>query len=316
MPRPSLASVYICQAFTGKYLFNFFSMLKFLPKSLFTTPIMLYLALLVTVSTSQNSDSPPQYEHARWGLPEADIVRTFEAYTVSFDSADDDTGDGRPDYFRIPEWVAYEIKRFEGRVPSHRRPKWFTDEALFAQGIAPDDDSYRGQATQWNRGHLCMKNHAARIGASADRDTHSLLNAAPQSALLNQGIWLDLEEKTGDWADRYGRVWIICGPILEDGRPQQWIGEGDELRVAVPTAFFKIVVRESGDPKRPEVLAFIYPNSESTKELAPKRGPFDHQRFTVSVDAIESRTGLDFLTLLNDSIEAEIERVVERSIWR
>lgn len=281
-----------------------------------TLVIGLWCVVLCALGAAVQAGSAPGYAPGRWGLPEADIVREFEAYTVSFDGADDDTGDGRPDYFRIPEWVAYEIKRFEGRVPSHRRPKWFTDEALFAQGIAPDDDSYRGQATQWNRGHLCMKNHAARIGASADRDTHSLLNAAPQSALLNQGIWLDLEEKTGDWADRYGRVWIICGPILDGGLPQQWIGEGDELRVAVPSAFFKIVVRESGDPKRPEVLAFIYPNSENAKELAPKRGPFDHRKFSVTVDAIESRTGLDFLTILDDPIETEIERVVERSIWR
>jgi len=278
--------------------------------------IGLWGALLCALCVAQDPAPTPGYEHTRWGAPKADIVRHFEAYTVSFDGPDDDTGDGVADYFRIPEWVAYEIKRHEGRVPSYKRPEWFTDPALFRQRIAPNDDSYRGQATQWNRGHLCMKNHAARISRQADRDTHILLNAAPQSALLNQGIWLDLEERTGDWADRYGRVWIMCGPILEGGRSQRWIGEGDELRVAVPAAFFKIVVRESRDPKRPAVLAFIYPNSESTKVLAPKRGPFDHRKFAVSVDAIESRTGLDFLTMLDDPIESEIERIVELSIWR
>lgn len=257
----------------------------------------------------------PGYQHDRWGTPKADIVRHFEAYTVSFDGADDDTGDGRADYRRIPEWVEYEIKRYDGEVPSYKRPEWFTDKALHGQNIAPDDDSYRGQATRWNRGHMCMKNHAARIGATADRETHSLLNAAPQSALLNQGIWLDLEEKTGDWADRYGRVWIICGPILEHGTPRLWLGEGNELRVAVPTAFFKIVVRESNDPKRPLVLAFVYPNSESMRQLPPKRGPFDHKKFAVSVDAIERMTGLDFLTALEDPVETEIERQTILLLW-
>ncbi len=272
------------------------------------------LGLLSSVCAADAQEAAG-YQHERWGTPKADVVRYFDAYTVSFDGADDDTGDGLADYRRIPEWVEYEIKRYDGKVPSYKRPDWFTDKALRAQNIAPDDDSYRGQATRWNRGHMCMKNHAARISAAADRDTHSLLNAAPQSALLNQGIWLDLEEKTGDWADRYGRVWIMCGPIVERGKPLQWLGEGDELRVAVPTAFFKIVVRESADPKRPLVLAFVYPNSESTRQLPPKKGPFDHKKFAVSVDTIETMTGLDFLTTLDDPIEADIERQTVLVLW-
>ena len=44
----------------------------------------------------------------------ANILRHFEAFTSSFDSGDDDNGDGLPDTLGIPQWVAYEIRRHEG----------------------------------------------------------------------------------------------------------------------------------------------------------------------------------------------------------
>lgn len=273
--------------------------------------------LVAAICFAQNPGSAPGYEHDRWVTQPADIVREFDAFTVSFDSDDDDTGDGRADVYRIPEWVAYEIKKFSGSVPSYPRPsKWFTDNGLFGDGIAPHDDSYRGEGDRWERGHLCMKNHAARISREADRNTHTLLNAAPQTPLLNGRIWKDLEIKTAKWADKYKRVWIVCGPIIRNGRPQAWIGDENagELPVAVPSAFFKIVVRESDDPGRPHVLAFIYPNSESERVL-PLRSPYNHSKFQKTVDEIERETGLDFLTSLDDDDENAVESVKAALDW-
>lgn len=275
----------------------------------------LCLWLWAAACLGQGPGSAPGYDHDRWVTRPVDIQRKFEAFKVSFDGADDDTGDGVPDFNRIPEWVAYEIKRFEGRVPSHGRPRWFTDDDLYAAGIAPVDASYVGVGERWNRGHLCMKHHAARISGEADRNTHILLNAAPQSALLNQRIWQDLEILTGNWADTYGRVWIVCGPIIGPNGPLMWIGRGVAPRVAVPPAFFKIVVRESSDPKRPHVLAFIYPNSEDESVL-PRKKPYDHSKFQTTVDEIERQTGLDLLTALDDDVEDAIESVKGALDWR
>lgn len=249
----------------------------------------------------------PAYEHDKWQTRPKDIERKFEAYTVSFDGRDDNNGDGTPDLWRVPEWVAYEIKRYDGVVPKYQRPAWFTDKGLFAEQIAPSDRSYAGIARlHFDRGHMCMKNHASRISASADRNTHTLLNVVPQAALLNERIWLDLEGKTADWADTYGRVWIVCGPIFNNKTPANWIGGKSELKVAVPDYCYKIVVRESETPGKPHVLAFRYPNTNSERVL-PKKGPFDQSKFEVTVDDIEAATGLDFLTVLDNAVENKIE---------
>lgn len=277
----------------------------------------LFCLLLAALSASAGPKPivlDPAYEHDKWQTSTPDVVRKFEAYTVSFDGNDDDNGDNKSDKWCIPQWVAYEIKRAKRKAPSYSRPAWFTDDGLFGQGIAPRDESYRGAGNTWNRGHMCMKELAARLGKNADHNTHSLLNAVPQADLLNKGIWLDLEKKTGKWADTYGRVWIICGPVFKKkNTPSNWIGEGKELRVAVPDFCFKIVVRESTTPGSPEVLAFEYPNTNSTKELR-RKSPFDHTRFQVTVDKVESDTGIDFLTVLDDKAERKVEAGIA-PIW-
>ncbi len=272
--------------------------------------------LVAAIGFAQSPGSAPGYEHDRWVTQPTDIVREFEAFTVSFDSDDDDTGDGDADIYRIPEWVAYEIKEFSGSVPSYKRPDWFTDDDLFDDGIAPHDDSYLGEGDRWERGHMCMKNHAARISREADKNTHTLLNAAPQSPLLNKKIWRNLEDKTAKWANKYKRVWIVCGPIIRNGRPRMWIGDEDagELPVAVPNAFFKIVIRESEDSDRPHVLAFIYPNSESERVLPPRK-PYNHSKFQKTVDEVERQTGIDFLTALDNDDENAVESVKAALDW-
>ncbi len=110
------------------------------------------------------------------------------------------------------------------------------------------------------RGHLCMKLHAARISPEAEWNTHTMLNAVPQRQEFNAGIWLDLEYKTADWADLYGEVWIIAGPVVGLDEPPALLGEPDkdEMLIAIPDALFKIVVRSSSDdrpPKDPQALA-------------------------------------------------------------
>ena len=49
------------------------------------------------------------------------------------------------------------------------------------------------------------------------------------------------------------------GPIIFGSTPSKWIGDPGEIPVAVPDAFFKIVVKASETEAVPDVLAFILP---------------------------------------------------------
>lgn len=145
-----------------------------------------------------------------------------------------------------------------------------------------------------------MKLIAERFGNDAAHNTHTFLNAVPQRATFNSGIWLDLENLSAAWAQRFGAVWIITGPILVDSTPSGWIGEPDKggMQVAFPEALYKIVVKDSADPDVPDVLAFIYP------QIGPgyTAKPYRHMSYITSVDEIEELTGLDFLTVVPDAV--------------
>jgi hypothetical protein len=269
----------------------------------------------------------PDYDHARYvtlpsnDQPGADLVYRFRAYTSVFDGPDDDDGDGIPDALGIPEFVTYEIKRFTGVLGKGpgRPSTWMTVRSLRRQGLAPTDATYRysiafrqSHPNWYVRGHLCMKQHAWRLGAAADWNTHTVLNAVPQRRDFNGGIWLDLENLTATWADGFGRVWVIAGPIFHnrsftEATPKLGERQKKEMEIAIPDALFKIVVRET--ESGPSVLAFIYPQN------VPSGSPYDHLRYAVSIDEIEEFTGRDFLASVPDNIENQIEADTAEALW-
>lgn len=279
-------------------------MQKILPKY---AELLLSLVLLLASEAGAAQYKPivldPNYSHDKWVTKPKDIVKEFRAYTVSFDSKDKDVALG------VPEWVAHEIKPHPAHLGAGpaRPGKWITDSK---EGLAPTDDSYRG--SKYDRGHMCQKYIAWRLGANADWNTHTTLNACPQSPSFNKGIWKDLEDKTAEWADDSGKsVWVICGPVFRKNMAIHWIGDPGEISVAVPHGFYKIVVRESQDPAQPDVLAFLYPHHE----LYAQKGPHNHLPYLVSVDYIEELMGLDFLTVLPNNVEKAVEKTVATSLW-
>ena len=114
-----------------------------------------------------------------------------------------------------------------------------------------------------------MKLLVERLGQDAAYNTHTVLNAIPQRPKFNRGIWQNLEFLTGAWAQSYGAVWVIQGPVFYEGERLAWIGDQGERKVAVPDAAFKVVIRHkteeekdnaaTRDKEAPEVLALLYP---------------------------------------------------------
>jgi DNA/RNA endonuclease G (NUC1) len=269
----------------------------------------------------------PGYNHAKYiplpdkKDPSADFAKEFRAFVTVFDRSDDDDGDTKSDRLGIPHYVAYELRALSGKQEKGaKRPSpWITEPELAKRKVAPFDDTYayssafRQAHDNWYvRGHLCMKQHAGRLGKNAEWNTHTVLNAVPQRANFNGGIWRDLEDKTAHWADTFGTVWIITGRIFYSnsfGNIKR-IGEPskNEMQIAVPDALFKIVVRETDANLK--TLAFIY-----DQDVAKRTGdqPYDHKPHAVSINQIEKLTGFDFV--LPDADNPAIESKVNRTLW-
>ena len=252
-------------------------------------------------AVAQSADESADYEHDKFAPDTADIRRSFEAFVVSFDSKDDDDGDGMPDLRRVPEWVAQEIRRFAGEcVNTRRRPsRWSTDRGLYSSGVAPNDASYAGSG--FDRGHLaaeiaCRSNQPGR----GSQDAHGTQRGAPIPPIQPADLARPRKTTQGPGRRPSGKIWVVQGPVFyNETKPEnaRWIGDAEkgERLVAVPDALFKIVVRESESGESLQTLAFLYPQLGA--RYYGRRAEFAHERFLTTVSEIERLTGLSFSKL-------------------
>lgn len=127
-----------------------------------------------------------------------------------------------------------------------------------------------------------------------------MTNICPQVPALNSGLWNTIEKQCRTWAQVYGDVYIVCGPIYFNQK-HKTIGKN---KIQVPEAFFKVVLRLKDEPK---AIGFICRNAS-----AKGRKKTDYVN---SVDEVERITGMDFFSQLPDDIEQQIEGQADIKDW-
>lgn len=186
-----------------------------------------------------------------------------------------------------PNYAAWTLTPERTFGPYTRKDaKFAADPAV--KGCASLNDYRR---SGYDRGHIVaaadMKWHPQAMS-----DCHLLTNISPQVQALNAGAWATLENLERRWANKFGRVVIVAGPVLTD-RLSLTIGEG---KVPVPERFFKVIIAPDANP--PMGIGFIMPNAAV---------PGGTQQAATTIDQVEAITGMDFFSALPDEIENAIE---------
>jgi len=194
-----------------------------------------------------------------------------------------------------PDWVRYTLKKDNLRKKRHPRPRNFYPDGSIKTGSAVDDD-YRGSG--YSRGHL-VPNADMSWNKEAQRNTFLFSNISPQTTGCNGGIWRELEENTRDWAFKFVAIKIASGPIWEGNEKE--IGRN---KVDVPKYYFKAIM-DDRDPEK-KAIGFIIPNDVSYKHL---------NKYAVSIDEIEQRTGIDLFSEVSDPLEQKLESSFDLSLW-
>lgn len=217
-------------------------------------------------------------------LPDAlpDKRLAYRGFTVHFNPE-----------LHIPNCVVYELtaSETEGSVP--RFGSFETDSAV-AGCANPWDYTLSG----YDRGHMIPAGDL-RWDSLAMRESFKMTNVCPQTRALNSGGWTKIEDKIREWAVRDSALIVVTGPVITRG--MKTIGDS---HVAVPTAFFKVVLAPFATPMR--AIGFVLPNKAAN-------GPL--KKYAVSVDEVERRTGMDFFSALPDDIENGIESQLNLSVW-
>lgn len=192
------------------------------------------------------------------------------------------------------EWVAYELKKSYVKNSDFKRPFFIVDPKVSTQ--SSDWRNYKKSG--YDKGHLCPAADM-EFEKKAYDDTFFTSNISPQNHDFNGGIWNRLEQKVRFWAVKNDGLFVVTGGVLKGNL--KTIGAE---KVVVPNYFYKILLSHSkGNYK---MIAFLVPNKKSDKAI------YD---FAVSVDQLESITGIDFFPKLQDKLENSLEKNVNLDSW-
>ena len=138
----------------------------------------------------------------------------------------------------IPNWVAWHLTSDRLTGPAKRKGISFMEDTE-APGVLVNTHDYARSG--FDRGHMCPAGDN-KWSQQAMRESFLLTNICPQAPSLNRGDWNEMEIQCRKWAETYGDIYIVAGPILYRGHHKQ-IGTH---RVTVPEAFFKVVLCMQG----------------------------------------------------------------------
>ena len=219
-------------------------------------------------------DSCPQ--HVVWGAPQVAqegsnqyLCRT--GYAVNYN------------YITKVAYYSVENIRVDNLVKTAPRKDDFREDPQVPTEYRSTLKDYAGAG--YDRGHIAP---AADMPFSAQAMSESffLTNMMPQDPGNNRGIWKYTEEYVRFWADQYGEVYVISGPLYTQNATKV-IGNG----VRVPDYVWKIVI----DPKRSRAITFLFPN----QKLDPKQ--LDNYISTIS--EIEHLTGINFSPMIPANLQ-------------
>jgi endonuclease G len=239
--------------------------------------------------------------HLPFGMPRQDSSNSRERllaqehYVIWYD----------PD-LRVPLWTAHLLTKSDVAKSRPRADSFRSDPRL------PENE--RSECADYSepifdQGHMVPNGDMGRSNTAMD-NTFLMSNMTPQQCAFNRGIWQVLEKRIRDWALDVDKTWVITGVVFDRKKPVGRDPNADArrmkgkkgLRVGVPSAYYKIVVREAGGGKF-DALTIMLPNDDRihTKTQIPKQ----IAGHISTLDATAQRSGFRFLQSAQVSEETE-----------
>ena len=217
--------------------------------------------------------------HILWGYPQGPDVMVFEyeGFVSGYDTLK-----------LNPRWVSYNLKKeyiFGKKYMNSRR--FIPDPSLKRHQSAQNRDFTR---SGYDRGHIARQSNMKGRSLLCEQQACYFTNVSPQKAHFNRVVWSNIENLAINLTKRFGESWIIAGPYFQD----RVLFLND--RVRIPCGFYKIVVLKTDEGHLP--LAFVLDHD------AESMNPEDYM---VTIDSVQTLTGIDFFHELEDKIEAVFE---------
>lgn len=205
-----------------------------------------------------------------------------------------------------PNWTSWHLNSSDIGSAA-RQDDYRADVTLPTGWFEVDGNGY--SKSGFDRGHMCPS--ADRTSSVANNSaTFLMTNMVPQSPKNNEVTWENLESYSRTLVDAGNELYIISGPYGQGGTGSNGFANTTVAGVVIPAQVWKIiVVLPNGDndlsriTTSTRVIAVLMPNNQTVSSQ-----PWTYYR--VSVDAIETLTGYDFLS----NVPAAIQNVMEAKV--
>ncbi len=205
-----------------------------------------------------------------------------------------------------PNWVSWHLST-AWKGSAARSSSFITDPLLPSGWYRVTSDDYTGSG--FDRGHMCPSDDRD-YSSTENKFTFRMSNIVPQAANNNQRGWAALETYCRTLAAAGNELYIISGPAGTGGTGLNGYKTTVKNGVVVPSSTWKVVVilpNGSSDVTRitssTRVIAINMPNTQTVST--------SWSGYRVSVDAIESLTGYNFLSNVSTTVQSAIESRVD-----
>jgi endonuclease G len=187
------------------------------------------------------------------------------------------------------EWVHYKLDSI--RVILNKNSKIKTDRNYKLDTLIQTGSAHKSDISgyKYDKGHLAPAADM-KMDYISVREAAYMSNISPQVASFNQGIWLRLENRIRSLAKK-SELYITTGGVLKSDLEKI----GRKNKVSVPKEFYKIIY----DARNQKMFAYLMPNTKLDSI----------EKYVVTVDSIESITGIDFYPQLKTELESKLESV-------
>ena len=215
---------------------------------------------------------------------QSDVIVSHLGYTASYNHST-----------LIPNWVAYELTddELKGNLKGEESFRW--DPDLDGDQAWREDYSNSG----WDKGHMVPKADL-KWSERAYSESFYFTNICPQNHTFNGGAWVTTENMGRRIAKQYGRVFIICGPLVESNK----YGTIGTHGVVIPDAYFKAFLIKV--EQEYYAIGIAMDNSPERQDL---------KSCTMTVDELESRCGLDLFYNLDINAQVKAESTINYKVW-
>ena len=196
---------------------------------------------------------------------------------------------------RLPNWVAWHLTSSH-TTGEHKRPNnaFHEDQDV----PLPRATNFDFKDSGWSRGHLCPAGDN-KWDPEAMYESFLLSNVCPQHPTLNSGVWNQIEITCRTWAERYGDIYIVSGPVFYN-QEHETIGSN---KVVVPEAFFKVVICLNGEPKG---IGFICRNTVGSEKK---------DLYVNTISQVERITKIKFFPNLQEHIAEKLKSDANIEKW-